>query len=190
LRRSAFLGSAATLAAAAFLRDVAFAADSSSTDTDLAPLIETLLPFGTPSFPGVESGSVIQRINSLFRLGDSPVFQASLRAFSYIPSFTTGAEELNAAERFAVPEANVQELRANDAAAIAAIGLPSSGWFKDLGPADRNAYVRLWSQSAFSTRRRFYGSVRAVTFIAFYSIPETWTAIDYAGPILNGSHLP
>jgi hypothetical protein len=187
LRRSAFLSSASALAPAAFLRDVALAAEDDALKADLVPLVETLLPFGAPSFPPVRSAALVHRIDDLFKLDGSQIFQASLRGFSSLAAFAAGAQELFAAERAAVPDADGRVLLARDGAAFAASGLSATAAFGDLDPAGRGAYLRLWSQSAFSTRRRFYASVRAVTFVAFYSLPEAWPAIGYAGPF-RGAH--
>ncbi len=189
MRRFAFLSSAAALAAAAFLQDVALAAEGDSVSAELAPLVETLLPFGTLSFPAVQRDTLVQRIDGLFKLESSPVFRASLRGFSELRTFSAGANQLFAAEKAAVPEADLKELTTIDATAFAASGIPSDVLFQDLALVDRSTYVRLWSQSAFSTRRRFYGSVRAITFLAFYSLPESWPVIGYGGPLLHERHL-
>lgn len=188
MRRSGFLGSATALAAAAFLSKVALAAGNDSVSAELTPLVDTLLPFGTSPFLTPQREALVQRIDGLFKLGKSTIFRASLRGFSSVASFPTGANQLFAAEKAALPEADVKKLTAFDATAFAASGLPSAATFQDLKPADRSVYVRLWSQSAFSTRRRFYASVRAITFVAFYSLPESWQAIGYEGPLLHGAH--
>ena len=188
LRRSVFLGSATALAAAAFLSEVGLAAGNHSVTAELAPVVDTLLPFGTSSFPPIRPEALVRRIDDLFNLGENPIFQASLRGFSSIASFSTGTIQLFAAEKVAAPEADVKELTAIDAAAFSASALPSVAAFQDLKPADRSTYIRLWSQSAFSTRRRFYGSVRAITLVAFYSLPESWQAIGYEGALLHGAH--
>lgn len=188
MNRIAFIGSGAAMVAAAFLRDVSLAAEGDTAGLELTSLVETLLPFGTSTFPPIPSAAVVQRINGLFKLTESPVFQASLRGFSSLALFSTGQNQLFAAERLISPEGDAHELIRHDAAAFTASGLPSNVNVRDLEAEDRSTYVRLWSHSAFSARRRFYGSVRAVTFVAFYSMPEAWPAIDYAGPVLKGAH--
>ena len=188
MKRTAFIGSGAALVAAAFLRDVSLAAEDDSAGLDLTSLVETLLPFGTAAFPAIPSTEIVQRLDGLFRLNESAVFQASLRGFSSLALFSTGQDQLFGAESAISPESDPRELIRRDAAAFAASGLPSTAAFRELKPEDRSTYVRLWSHSAFSARRRFYGSVRAVTFVAFYSMPEAWRAIDYAGPVLKGAH--
>lgn len=185
MRRSAFVSSAAALVGAAFLRDVALAAPANPADDTFSLLLETLVPFGVPAFPAITSQELATRINALFNLGGSATFNGSLQAFDSLTVFLTGSQQLFAAEALDVPSADAPELVARDAAAFNAIGLPQNATFEALGPAERAEYVRLWSQSAFNTRRRFYGSVRAVTFIALYSMPESWPAINYAGPLIH-----
>ncbi len=187
MKRTGFIGSSAATVAAAFLRDVSLAAETDATDLELKTLVETVLPFGTPAFPAIPSNAIVERLNGHFKLNNSPVFQASLRGFSSLALFSAGQEQLFAAERVVSAGADPRELVIRDAAAFAATGLPQLANFQDLRPDERKTYLSLWSHSAFSVRRRFYGSVRAVTFVAFYSLPEAWAAIGYAGPILKGT---
>lgn len=175
------------MVAATFLRDVSLAEEPDATGFEMTTLVETLLPFGSATFPKVPSSAIVQRLNGLFKLNESPVFQASLQGFSSLALFSTGQEQLFAAERAVSAGADPHEIIRRDAAAFAATGLPQAANFRDLEPGDRSTYLSLWSRSAFSVRRRFYGSVRAVTFVAFYSLPEAWVAIGYAGPILKGA---
>ncbi|HTV92634.1 MAG TPA: hypothetical protein VMG98_07950 [Verrucomicrobiae bacterium] len=187
MKRAAFVGSSVAMVAAAFLRNVSLAAETDAAGLELTVLVETLLPFGSPAFPAIPSTAVVQRIEGLFKLGESPVFQASLRGFSSLAFFSTGDDQLFAAERAVSPDSDPRDLVRRDAAAFAATGLSPAANFQYLKPERKSQYVRLWSQSAFSVRRRFYGSVRAVTFVAFYSLREAWPAIGYAGPILKGA---
>jgi hypothetical protein len=165
------------------------AAEIDSVGPELQPVVETLLPFGSPAFPAISSAAIVQRLDELFKLSDNPVFQASLRGFSSLALFSTGQSRLFAAERAMAPGADPNELTRRDAAAFAATGLSPTANFQALRSEERSAYVRLWSRSAFSARRRFYGSIRAVTFVAFYSLPDAWAAIDYAGPLLKGARV-
>jgi hypothetical protein len=167
------------------LRDVALAAPGEAPENTFALLVETLAPFGAPAFPAITSAELVTRINTLFHLGEGAVFTGSLRAFSSLGVFVSGSPQLFAAERMALPNADVRDLAARDGAAFKASGLSQTAMFGALGQPERDGYVRLWSQSAFNTRRRFYGSVRAVTFIALYSLPETWPVINYAGPLIH-----
>lgn len=164
MRRSLFLGSATAIAAAAFLRDVGLAADLQRPPASLVPLIEALLPFESPAFPEISAEALAARVEALFGLDTSAVFQDSLRSFCALAAFPIG----------------------DDAAAFARSGLSPSSAFSELSLANRRAYLRLWSRSSIDLRRRFYGSVRAVAFVAFYSMPEAWAAIGYAGPLLGG----
>jgi hypothetical protein len=72
-----------------------------------------------------------------------------------------------------------------DAAAFAASGLAVSRAFVDLEPSARIVYLSLWQHSALNVRRRFYQSVRAIAFSTLYSMPESWNAIGYAGPLIG-----
>ena len=189
MKRQAFIGSSAAVVAATFLRDISLAAENDAAGLELTMLVETLLPFGSSAFPAISSMAVVQRLDALFKLSESPVFQASLRGFSSLALFSTGQDQLFAAEQAVSPGADTHELIRRDAAAFAATGLSQIANFQDLRPDERNAYLSLWSHSAFSVRRRFYGSVRAVTFVAFYSLPESWVAIGYAGPMLKGARV-
>ena len=184
LRRSSFLSSGAALAALAFLQGVPLVADSGTGLLELEPLVETLLPFGVPAFPRVTPAAVTEKMGAIFQISSSAVFQASLHGFSTLASFLVASDQLIAAERAMGTDADVTAALRSDAAVFASSGLSSTGTFRDMTPRQRNAYVSLWSHSSFSSRRRFYTSVRALTFIAFYSMPQSWPVIGYAGPFL------
>jgi hypothetical protein len=127
----------------------------------------------------------VERVNGLFHLDNSPAFSGSLLAFSSLSNFVTGSPELSAAEKSVVRNIDFRALVARDDGSFRASGLSQGATFETLSESERARYIGLWSQSAFSTRRRFYGSVRAVTFIALYSMPEIWPAISYAGPLIH-----
>jgi hypothetical protein len=184
LKRAGFVSAAAALAACGFLRNVALGAERGETTAELGPLVETLLPFGSAAFPISDSGPLVRRIYALFDLERDAVFQASLAGFSSLGAFPAGAEPLFAAEREVTPDTDIQVLRAHDAVAFATGRLRKVAAFGDLDAAERARYVGLWAHSAFGVRRRFYSSVRALTFVAFYSTPEAWHAIGYRGPLL------
>ncbi|HVS45451.1 MAG TPA: hypothetical protein VMS32_02180 [Verrucomicrobiae bacterium] len=57
--------------------------------------------------------------------------------------------------------------------------------FVNLDAGGRRAYLAAWAHDASEDRRRFYMSIRAVTFFGFYSLPQSWPAIDYGEPILH-----
>jgi hypothetical protein len=185
MKRSWFVASAAALTAAACLRDIVLAATSDLNGSGLTPVVETVLPFGAPSFPAIAVSSVVQRIDALFKLSESPAFRASLNGFSLPALFPVGSAQLFAAETAVTPEARITDLVARDAKAFATAGLSLSSTFEDFSDVDRAAYFALWSQSAFSARRRFYGSLRTIVFVAFYSMPDVWPAIGYGGPLLG-----
>jgi hypothetical protein len=185
MKRSSFIETSAALAAATFLRGTALGAEAGAADDTMAALVETLLPFGLPSFPRVPPSEIISRIGETYALETSPAFIASLSAFSNTAAFPAGSKELFLAEHSGSPQSAPGALLARDAAAFAASGVPLSATFAALGWRDRDRYLTLWSQSAFNTRRRFYRAVRAVTFAALYSMPAAWRSIGYAGPLLK-----
>jgi hypothetical protein len=176
------MGAAAALA---FLKGVALA-DVPEGAPLMAPVIETILPFGSPRFPGVPVRMVAERIESLYHLAESPTFRGSLSAFLSLRSFTAPDAALYAAERSETPDADIPAQTETDARAYRLAALPDATEFAQLSYQQRSTYLGLWSRSAFNTRRRFYQSVRFITFAAFYSMPEVWPTIGYTGPLLQG----
>lgn len=184
MKRSRFLLSASALAAAAFLRETAIADAGSVAAPQFEAVVATVVPFGE-QFPLRNPAELTQRIEALFHLGESAAFQASLAQFSSLESFSAPSPQLFAFERAYSPEAQPEELLELDRHAFARSALAKGRSFADLTPEQRAAYLRLWTQSAFIVRRRFYMSVRAIAFEAFYSMPQVWNAIGYAGPMLE-----
>lgn len=184
MQRSRFLISASALAAAAFLREVALAPAAPAPQAQIEALISTVVPFGA-GFPLAEPSQVVQRMETLFHLRENAAFQASLAAFASVGAFTAPPAELFELERSADERAVPEQLLEHDRRAFRDSGLAKTQSFAEFTPEERARYVRLWTQSAFSIRRRFYMSIRAVTFEAFYSMPQVWEAIGYAGPILH-----
>lgn len=186
MNRSFFISSMAAAAAVAFLRDVALA-DAVVTTAPMAPLVETILPVGSPNFPAVTAATIADRIESLYHLGDSRTFVASLATFMRPTSFKNPNALLYVAEQATSADVNAGQMTMRDARAYRMAALPNASDFANLTPEQRATYLRLWSRSAFNTRRRFYQSVRFVTFAAFYSMPQVWPAIGYAGPLLQAT---
>ena len=184
MNRTSFISSLGAAAAVAFLRDVALA-DEGGSAFGLTPLVETIMPVTSSGFPTVTGQEITGRIESLYHLSGSQTFVASLTAFMQPKSFATPSALLYRAERSIFPDVDVHEAVKADAEAYRSASLPSTSDFASFKPDERAAYVRLWSQSAFSTRRRFYQSIRFVTFAAFYSMPQAWSTIGYAGPLLS-----
>lgn len=186
MNRGSFVrATAAAAAAAAFLRDAAMGSASSEYVAVMQPIVETILPIGTPDFPNVEGAHIVTRIDGLYGLGKNATFLASLETFCDISSFATGTRELFATELATVGSVNVPDLVGRDSLLLRASTLPPASTFEGLSATARPIYLRLWEQSAFNTRRRFYGSLRAVTYAALYSMPESWNSIGYAGPLLH-----
>lgn len=186
MNRTLFISSAGAMAAVAFLKNVSLA-DEYEVPAPIAPLVETLLPFGSAGFPDASVQMVVQRIESIYHLAESRTFVASLSAFMRPSAFVTPGAALYVAEQSSAPEADMRALAASDARAYRFARLPEAGDFGHFSNHERAVYLRLWSQSAFNTRRRFYQSVRFITFAAFYSMPQVWPAIGYAGPLLQGA---
>jgi hypothetical protein len=184
MNRTSFIrASVATSVAVSFLRSVALGSEATGYAPEMAGVVTTILgaeAFGSSS---VSPESIVRRLNWLFSLHRSPAFLASLNAFSDIASFAYGSELLFDSERAQGAVLDTSVLLAHDAAALRATAIQGST-FEGLDAAERAQYLELWEHSAFNVRRRFYNSVRAVTFIAFYSMPESWKAIGYAGPML------
>lgn len=185
MNRTLFISSLGAAAAVAFLKDVALS-DVSDGSAFMAPLVETVLPFGSPGFPRVSARMVVERIESLYHLAESGTFRGSVSAFSRPGSFIVPDAALYAAERVDAPHADIRAQTLADAQAYPLAELPDKTDFAHFSHHERAAYLRLWSRSAFNTRRRFYQSVRFVTFAAFYSMPQVWPAIGYGGPLLQG----
>lgn len=66
----------------------------------------------------------------------------------------------------------------------------STASFVGLDAAQRRMYLAQWMLDASDDRRRFYTSMRSVTYFAFYSLPEGWPAIEYSGPLIQRSGVP
>lgn len=189
MNRSSFVNlSAATAAALAFFRTTTLGS-ATAVGTGyrmmMTPLVATVLPIGARGFPSIESAHLADRIANLYGLDADAAFLGSLAVFSDISTFATGSQTLFGVELATVGNVNIPELLDRDSTAFRGSGLIPSSSFVNLSPSDRRTYLRLWEQSAFNTRRRFYCSVRAVTFSAFYSMPDSWVAIGYAGPLEN-----
>lgn len=187
MNRTSFISSVGAAAAIAFLKDVALA-HAVASPSPMMPLVETLLPIGSPGFPNVTGPMISDRIESLYHLSESRVFVASLATFMQPASFLEPSTALYAAEKVIDPHVDPAEMNRADVRAYRLADLPHAKTFAALTPRQRTTYLRLWSHSAFNTRRRFYQSVRFLTFAAFYSLPQVWPAIGYAGPVLQVAH--
>ena len=186
MNRASFVrSSAAAAAGATFLRNVAIGSETTSYSSGMAPLVSTILPTSAHEFPDVEATYIVRRAGSLYDLDANPVFLASLAAFSSISTFASGSQSLFSAELATVGNVRIADLVSQDSSALRASGLSAASAFVDLSASDRRLYLTLWERSAFNTRRRFYGSVRAIIFATFYSMPESWGAIGYVGPLLK-----
>jgi hypothetical protein len=57
--------------------------------------------------------------------------------------------------------------------------------FTRLAPEDQDASLRGWMTSRFAFRRQAFYAIRNLAFLGWYSQPESWGAIGYAGPLLG-----
>jgi hypothetical protein len=180
--------SAAATAALAFFRTVALGSGSAASadySEMMTPLVATVVPIGSPGFPPITALRLTERIASLYHLDANPTFLGTLGAFCDLSMFAAGSQTLLAVEVATVGQVEVAKLLNQDSAAFRNSRLHPSSSFGGLSPSERRTYLTLWERSAFNTRRRFYGSARSVIFAALYSMPDSWSAIDYAGPLLG-----
>jgi hypothetical protein len=56
--------------------------------------------------------------------------------------------------------------------------------FTRMTPAQRDASLRAWMTSRLELRRLAFAGVRNLCLLGYYSQPETWPLIGYAGPLL------
>jgi phage tail protein X len=153
----------------------------------LRALIGTVLPLDVPAFP-VTGQQVKDRLLRLFRLECDPRFLLLQRSFmlfdqtDLFPHFAplTREEKEEGRSTKDEGEAHDRDLYAR----FAAHGAPAR--FTAL-PLDRQReYFDLWRQSRFLLRREFHATARSLVMVSAYSMPETWAAIGYAGPLLPG----
>lgn len=56
--------------------------------------------------------------------------------------------------------------------------------FTSLGDAEQDASLRGWMTSRIGLRRLGFQALRNLSLLGWYSQPESWPAIGYAGPLL------
>jgi hypothetical protein len=59
--------------------------------------------------------------------------------------------------------------------------------FTRLAPAEKDQALYGWMTSRFALRRLGFLALRNLSFLGYYSQPETWPLIGYAGPLLPGT---
>ena len=62
--------------------------------------------------------------------------------------------------------------------------------FTRMSDAERDAPLRAWMTSRLAIRRQAFLAVRNLCLLGFYSQPETWRRIGYAGPLLAAGPRP
>jgi hypothetical protein len=186
MNRSGFVRSTAAAAAAvAFLRRGALGATMAQGEPVLSALVATIVPIGQAQFPPIGTPLIVARIDALYHLSTDPVFGASLQVFDNLAGFAVPSPTLLKLEQMTLRDGLLAALQRRDATSFEASKLDPSSKFIELSTNDRTRYLGLWQHSAFNTRRRFYQSIRAATYAALYSMPESWNAIGYAGPLIG-----
>jgi hypothetical protein len=184
MNRSGFVRSTAAAAAAgvAFLQRSALGATPAESEPVLTALVATIAPV---KFLPIGTLEIVTRVDALYHLSADPVFGASLQAFNNLAGFAAPSPALMTLERMTLSDADLDVLQSRDKSSFEALQLDGSRTFTELSSSDRTRYLALWQHSAFNGRRRFYQSIRAVTYAAIYSMPESWSAIGYAGPLIG-----
>ncbi len=62
--------------------------------------------------------------------------------------------------------------------------------FSQLSPERQDASLTGWMTSRFEVRRLVFYALRNLAMIGYYSQPQTWSSIDYRGPLLSGDGGP
>jgi hypothetical protein len=57
--------------------------------------------------------------------------------------------------------------------------------FSRMTPEQRDASLRAWMTSRLALRRKAFFALRNLAFLGWWSQPETWRLIGYAGPLLR-----
>jgi hypothetical protein len=168
----------------------------------LKGLIRTVLPFDHPRFPAVSPEAIDRRLIELFPFTqddeDSLALRKALMIFDAVDLFTAApapvvaqeADALGIEDRHsstwseAVGTKRAADKRIYDEFSGTQAKLPEH--FVDLTPDARVKYYTLWSQSAFSVKRRFYRASKTLILVTAWSMDEMWSAIGYAGPLVTG----
>lgn len=164
----------------------------------LSALLETVLPFDDPAFPGVPAARIHDRFLRMFRLEAERRFlllQQALLFFDDVELFPEAIPAILAEERRVLRgQTGLDLLLAGSVrrdrqffAAFRSTSGPGPLRFTDLSLGRRREYFQIWSGSGFSVKRRFARSSRDLAMIAAYSLPEVWAAIGYEGPLLERS---
>jgi hypothetical protein len=59
--------------------------------------------------------------------------------------------------------------------------------FTRMSDAGRDASLRAWMTSRLAIRQQAFLALRNLCLLGFYSQPETWRLIGYAGPLVSGA---
>ncbi len=174
-------------------------------DPILRGLIQAILPFEHPQFPGITPDIIRSRLLSLFPIGEEERFldlERSLMFFNACDLFPhmfapiVEDEEDELADNDGLKRSNIDQLisdkRLKDEQLyeqFVRLSDPLPTAFTELSLEPKRAYLRIWGQSGFVTKRQLYRSVKALVMITAYSTDELWKAIGYEGPLLKTSDL-
>lgn len=164
----------------------------------LAALIRAVLPFEHPRFPRIPPEWVLGRLQEMFPLEQEARFQAvqrSLLLFEAVSLFPHAFGPLRSEERARLAREDgrdgealdraLAEAEASDRKLHAAFAARhgDAQAFTALDAAAGREYLWLWSQSAFTLKRQFYRTAKALVLITASTHPGLWAAIGYAGPL-------
>lgn len=164
----------------------------------LDALCKSILPFEDPRFP-VSPHAVRERLLGYFPIEHDTDFTPLRQALvlfddpSLFPErlalfIDDEREQLTARGGLsdaAIASAIETRLAAEAASFSAFRKMAGHDRFVSMALADQRAYLKLWSQSALTVRRRFYRSAKVLVMISAYSMAPTWKAIGYDGPLLG-----
>lgn len=159
----------------------------------LRAIVETILPFDHPRFPRVSATEIETNLLALFPLGDqsyAPV-RKGLMLFEELDLFPLLQPPVAAEERAlqGATDAEIAERAKWDERLYAewrrAGPSDHATRFTALGPSLRAGYLRLWGQSAFNGKQRFYHSLKSLVMVTAYSRADLWRSIGYAGPLVE-----
>jgi hypothetical protein len=164
----------------------------------LGSLITTVLPFEHPAFPNVSPAALLAETRRVFRLDEDESFAflpQALMLFDDASLFDSPLAPIIDDERRSIIMSRVSE--SNISGAIEqAITHDQDAWkrfanehgearFLEQSLEARKAYLALWANSSFITRRRFYRGVKALVTITAYSEKSFWKVVGFEGPLLQ-----
>lgn len=59
---------------------------------------------------------------------------------------------------------------------------PAAGAFSSLSEVERHRYVKGWMNSGLKVKRVGFSALKQLVFYTYYTHPQSWPALEYAGP--------